>query len=101
MELRAPPGFTGNVETMIEMAQLAADAAALNALNQIAEWLHEKDHHELAEELLKTFGAPSEGEEEGEGAPDHIVNTGSLHESLADIVNAAHVTVAKQILGED
>jgi hypothetical protein len=48
---------------MIEMAQEAADQAAVNALNTLAQWVHEKGHPDLATEMLATFGAPSEGDD--------------------------------------
>ncbi len=47
---------------MLEIAQEAADQAALNALNTLAQWVEEKGHPDLATEMLATFGAPSEGD---------------------------------------
>lgn len=51
---------------MLEMAQEAADQAALNALNTLAQWVHDKGHPDLATKMLATFGAPSEGDDDAQ-----------------------------------
>lgn len=57
---------------VLDRMQEAADLGAVNALNMLAEWLAtEKGMPELAQEMLDTFGAPSEGDEPAEPAdPD-------------------------------
>jgi len=42
---------------MLEMAQEAADQAAVNVLNILVEWVREKGHPDLADEMLDTFAA--------------------------------------------
>jgi hypothetical protein len=52
------------------IAQAAADAAAVNALNTIAEFVRERGFAELADDILATFGAPSEGDSLDDGQGD-------------------------------
>lgn len=64
MEFRLPPELAEQAGGILEIAQAAADFASVNALNEIAQWLHhDKAQPELAQELLKTFGAPSEDDD--------------------------------------
>jgi hypothetical protein len=54
---------------VLDRMQEAADAGAVNALNMLAEWLAtEKGMPKLAQEMLDTFGAPSEGDEPAQPA---------------------------------
>jgi len=42
---------------MLEMAQEAADQAAVNVLNILVEWVKEEGHPDLARKMLDTFAA--------------------------------------------
>lgn len=55
-------GGTSAHGAMLAFAQEAADQAAVNALNILSEWVREKGHPALADDMLATFGAPSEGD---------------------------------------
>lgn len=43
-------------------AQIAADAAAINALNVLAAWVNQRGFGNLATEMLDTFGEAPEAE---------------------------------------
>lgn len=48
---------------MLEMAQEAADQAAVNVLNILVEWVSSKGYPDLAREMLDTFAAEQDGTE--------------------------------------
>lgn len=68
MKILIPNHLAPFIAEITEIAQTAADKAATDALNEIAEWLHnDRNNPDLACLLLRTFGAPSEQAQAEEG----------------------------------
>lgn len=70
-QLKLDTRHTSAHAEILDRMQEAADLGAVNALNMLAEWLAtEKGLPDLAQEMLDTFGAPSEGDSPAEQDPD-------------------------------